>query len=185
MKHKREKEKTMTEQEKEIKTIKERNISLKLSDADCKRVFDLCGQYGITVSQLLENFIGDLVHGTYTNGSDERMYASNYFRRCWFGMFPEKTFVSFLLWNDELDDFVETLESLEECENALNEYEKNPNGDWDMEEIGYLKGDIEDCQNEILEMKQRFLQEHKNANWEEEVEKVKLFVKNRDKFIKC
>lgn len=30
----------MTEQEKEIKTIKERNISLKLSDADCKRVFD-------------------------------------------------------------------------------------------------------------------------------------------------
>lgn len=35
----------MTEQEKEIETIKERNIVVKLSDADCKRISDLCGEH--------------------------------------------------------------------------------------------------------------------------------------------
>ena len=29
--------------------------------------------------------------GTYSNGSDERDYADQWFERCWFGMFPEPT----------------------------------------------------------------------------------------------
>lgn len=59
------------EQEKEIATIKERTIYLNLSDADCKRISTYAAKANITVSQLLESFIGDLVNGTYTNGSDE------------------------------------------------------------------------------------------------------------------
>lgn len=59
------------EQKKEIETIKERQIFIKLSDADCERISKLCGAHNLTVGELLENFIGDLVCGTYTNGSDE------------------------------------------------------------------------------------------------------------------
>ncbi len=60
------------EKQKEIATIKERTIHLNLSDADCKRISTYAAKANITVSQLLESFIGDLVNGTYTNGSDER-----------------------------------------------------------------------------------------------------------------
>lgn len=55
---------------KEIKTVKERSITLKLSDADCDRIAKKAGRSGLTVATLLENFIGDLVGGTYSNGSD-------------------------------------------------------------------------------------------------------------------
>jgi hypothetical protein len=74
------------EQEKEIGTIKERTITLKLSDADCERIAKKAGEHGLTVGMLLENFIGDLIDGTYSNGSDERDRAEQWFERCWFGI---------------------------------------------------------------------------------------------------
>ena len=59
----------------EIETIKPRTITVNLSNADVKRLAEKSGEGGLTISELLENFIGDLVDGTYSNGSDERMYA--------------------------------------------------------------------------------------------------------------
>lgn len=69
----------MSTQEEEFKTICGRNFTLNLSTADALRLFDKAGSVGLTPSELLENFIGDLVCGTYTNGSDERMYANDWF----------------------------------------------------------------------------------------------------------
>ena len=63
------------EQKKEIETIRERKITVKLSDADCDRLARKCGEHGLTIGELIENFVGDLVGGTYSNGSDERDYA--------------------------------------------------------------------------------------------------------------
>lgn len=85
------------QQKKEIKTIKERKITVKLSDKDCNRLARKCGKHGLTVGELIENFIGDLVGGTYSNGSDERDYAERWFERCWFGMFQEPTLLNHLL----------------------------------------------------------------------------------------
>ena len=59
------------EQQKEIETIRERKITVKLSDADCDRLARKCGEHGLTIGELIENFVGDLVGGTYSNGSDE------------------------------------------------------------------------------------------------------------------
>lgn len=85
-------------QEEEIKTIKSRNYNLNLSDADVERLAEKALSYGLTAAELLENFIGDIVNGTYSNGSDERMYASEWAERCWFALdSPEKTFYSFFL----------------------------------------------------------------------------------------
>lgn len=94
------------EQSKEIKSIKKRKIYLELSDEDVDRVCKKAGVVGLNVSELLQNFIGDLVDGTYSNGSDERMYASQWFERCWFGMFPEKSFLRYLIEWNETDDFL-------------------------------------------------------------------------------
>ena len=90
------------EQQKEIATIKERTIHLNLSDADCKRISTYAAKANITVSQLLESFIGDLVNGTYTNGSDEGDCAQEWFERCGYGMNSEKTFLRYIL--EEGDD---------------------------------------------------------------------------------
>lgn len=84
------------EQKKEIETIRERKITVKLSDADCDRLARKCGEHGLTIGELIENFVGDLVGGTYSNGSDERDYADQWFERCWFGMFPEPTLLNHL-----------------------------------------------------------------------------------------
>ena len=53
----------------EIETIKPRTITVNLSNADVKRLAEKSGEGGLTISELLENFIGDLVDGTYSNGS--------------------------------------------------------------------------------------------------------------------
>ena len=76
---------------------RERKITVKLSDADCDRLARKCGEHGLTIGELIENFVGDLVGGTYSNGSDERDYADQWFERCWFGMFPEPTLLNHLL----------------------------------------------------------------------------------------
>ena len=51
------------EQQKEIETIRERKITVKLSDADCDRLARKCGEHGLTIGELIENFVGDLVGG--------------------------------------------------------------------------------------------------------------------------
>lgn len=96
------------QQKKEIETIRKRTIELELSDADVKRIAEKAGAHGMTVGKLLESFIGDLVCGTYSNGSDERDLAGQWFDRCWFGMFPEMTFLSWLIEWGGIDEVLPT-----------------------------------------------------------------------------
>ena len=125
----------MTEQEKEIKSIKPRKYELKLSDADVERIAKKAGSYGLTVSELLENFIGDLVYGTYTNGSDERMYAQQWSERCWFAYEPEKTLVQYLCngWEYDFSDLFSALERIEDAKEDIEDSKRkieNPGEEW-------------------------------------------------------
>lgn len=118
----------MTEHEKEIETIKPREYSLKLSDADVIRIAKTAGAYDMTVSELLENFIGDLVNGTYTNGSDERMYAQQWAERCWFSYDPDKSLVKYLCDDGreyEFSDLWDVLERIEDAEEDVRSAEEN------------------------------------------------------------
>ena len=113
-------------QQEEIKTIRPRQITLNLSDADVKRISEKSGRVGLTVSQLLESFIGDLVDGTYTNGSDERMYANQWFDRCWFSMdfiYENSTFLRFLLNYNEynIEDIISYWQDMKDCEDSKDE----------------------------------------------------------------
>lgn len=112
-------------QKKEIETIKKHQLVLSLSDADVERLCEKTAAVGITPETLLENFIGDLVDGTYSNGSDERMYAEQWFERCWFSLFAEKTFVCYLAQEGMLEEVInsmETVELLEEETEDLDVY---------------------------------------------------------------
>lgn len=132
------------QQAQEIETIKERTVKLKLSDADCDRLLKKAGEHGLTVAELLQNFIGDLVDGTYTNGSDERMYAQDWFGRCGFGMFPEHTLLRYLLQNDyDVDDFVTAWDEQENYQEHPEEYAEEK-ADLDEGEKLWFEEDLEE-----------------------------------------
>ncbi|HEX2938874.1 MAG TPA: hypothetical protein VHO66_08145 [Ruminiclostridium sp.] len=95
------------EQQKEIATIKPRTITIELSDADVDRLCGKAGGVGMTASELIESFIGDLVDGTYSNGSDERDYAEQWFDRCGYDYYTANP--TFLRWLIELGDVNEAI----------------------------------------------------------------------------
>ena len=153
------------EQEIEIKTIKERSITLNLSDADCERIAEKAGKHGLTIGKLLENFIGDLVSGTYSNGSDERMYANKWFERCWFGMFPEENLLKHLLeYGHDIDDFITVYDE-------LKYYGKNPEEFSEQLELAKEKGEeMLWFEREYHDYIDEFMKNNENADLEKEIE---------------
>lgn len=135
-------------QKNEIETIKLRTIIVNLSDADVKRLAEKSGEGGLTISELLENFIGDLVNGTYSNGSDERMYAEQWYQRCWFAMFSDDTFLKFLLLWGDLDDFIDLMNEMESSKKEMAEVTADAE-DCSAEEREELQEYINDLQKEI------------------------------------
>lgn len=164
------------QQQKEIATIKPRNITLNLSDADCERIAKRAGSHSLTVAQLLENVIGDLVGGTYSNGSDERDYADNWFNRCWFGMYPEETLLKHFIdeWID-VEDFLDTLDNIKTAEEDIKAYQEKQEA-YDEEEISYIKDDLEYWQEQYHDSVDEWLKNHKDADIEKEIEKVRKWL---------
>lgn len=62
--------------------MSEHKIKIIISDKDNERLFDLLGRHGLTMGELFENVICDLVGDG--NGSDEREMMNRWFERCWF-----------------------------------------------------------------------------------------------------
>lgn len=168
-------------QNKEIATIRERNITVKLSDADCERLVRKCGAHGLSVGALIEKFIGDLVCGTYSSGGDERMYAEQWFERCWFGMFPEKTLLNHLLcWGYDPEEYLDCLDNIETATKEKEYLAEHP--EEADEEAQYLDDDIEDWQEELRSMKKNWKPDGE-PNMEEELELIKKWVKEREDLI--
>ena len=158
------------EQQKEIETIKERNIKIKLSDADCERIRKLAGKSGLSVGELLENFIGDLVGGTYSNGSDERDRAEQWYERCWFSWMNEDTLLHYLLdWGHDVDDFLTAVDEKEY-------YEVNPQ-DFTEEVEKLEEGEKLWFIDEIEEITKPYLEKNSDANLMEEIEKCRKWLK--------
>lgn len=155
-------------QEAEIKTIKERNFKLKLSDADVERLFIKAGRAGLTVSELLENFIGDLVDGTYSNGGDERDCAERWFNRCWFGDPArewggiEITFLQWLITNNTVDQAVDAWDVVQTYteQEVLNDDEAN--------DLACARSELSDVFSEYMQEKQAV----KDSTLENEMPKV-------------
>ena len=79
--------------EKSLKRI----VSIRLYQDEVEELCRKSGKVGLSIGELFENFVADLICGTHTNGSDERMYIEQWFDRCYFSIMPEETFLSYLL----------------------------------------------------------------------------------------
>lgn len=105
-------------QKEEIQTIRERTITVKLSDADCQRLAEKAAEAGETIDSLMEGFIGDLVDGTYTHGSDEVDCAQRWFERSY--LFTcQTTFLSYLIQYGEVNEIIERLSDIEDMKKDI------------------------------------------------------------------
>lgn len=165
--------KDYSNQKAEIATIKERNITISLSDEDCRRLLIKAGSVGFTVDELLRNFVGDLVDGTYSNGSDERMYANQWLERCGFSYFSESTLLSYLLntFNYGIDavkrliDYYDEVNELKVSIAQAKEYSEDCKNN-----IQSLEDDLEGCWINYHSYVDEFLDEHPDADIKKEID---------------
>lgn len=78
-------------------TKKDRVFVLQLNDRDYWEIAERAAVAGMSVEQLMQHFIGDLVDGADTSGSDEHMLANDWFERCGFWK-AEEGAVAKLAW---------------------------------------------------------------------------------------
>lgn len=170
------------EQKKEIETIREKNIVVKLSEVDCERVSELCGEHGLTVGQLVENFIGDLVSGTYTNGSDERSMARAYFERCWFGMFPKETLLNYFLYMGfDVAELLNVLDNIETAKEEIEYSKENPE-EYDEEELSFLEDDLNYWNKEFHRYVDDYMKKHPDVDFDKEMEAIKKWHEEKERF---
>ena len=120
---------------------KKRAFTLELTDEDTADFIRKCYQDGTTPAEVLEGFINDLIAGSRTRGSDERMYAGQYYERCGYGFFFSGEYRTFTQWLlSEYGDY-----SLKEIIDSLD-FTKTIE-----EDIAYLKEHPEECEEGELE----------------------------------
>lgn len=132
----------------EMKTIRDRTVTIRLSDTDCVRLAQKAGAVGMTVGDLLQFFIRDLVCSIQSNGSDERDLAAQWFDRVGFELWADNTFLRWLIRHGDVQEFIGHYEVLQECQEDLNDKEPVNSREDNLQEIEYQKGWLESTYNE-------------------------------------
>ena len=139
-------------QQKEIETIRERTFKMRLSDADVERLALKAASGGLLPEELLENFIGDLVWGTYSNGSDERLCAEQWFDRCWFSSYsPTSSLLQHLARMGCLGHAIELREKLKYSREDVVDPELT------MEEKSEIAQDVREVEKELSELMGKYI----------------------------
>lgn len=162
--------------------IKERNITVNLSDVDCEKLVRKCGMHGLTVGEMIENFVSDLIGSIHSNGNDESMYANKWLGRCWFGISPETTFLNHLLcWGYDPEDYLNAMDNIETAKEEKKYLEEHP-GEADEEEVSYIDDDIADWEEGLKKMRKNWKPE-KEPNMEKENEIIRKWLDEKEKLL--
>ena len=114
-----------------------RSVPVRISDKDLKALAEKCGRDGITVQELFEVFVGDLTGGVFYSGSDEGMYADQWYDRHGFSWMNEDILLSHLLDYGSASSVEEFLSAWDE-----REYYKSHPEEADPEEYQWWEDDI-------------------------------------------
>lgn len=170
------------EQEKE--TVFPRQFYLQLSDEDVKSLFEKAGRVSLTVEELLENFVADLVVGEKSNGSDERMYAESWFERCWFSFEEYDSFLAYLLKNYSYEDFTSNQNLISVCESELEDLdisEFESESDY-AEELEYIKRRKTEAEEEIQKLYEDYCKcSGSHKEYQQEISKIADYGENLKK----
>lgn len=168
------------EARKEAETVAPRTFTVNLSDADVKRLFEKAAEASLTPEELFENFVGDLVDGTYSNGSDECMYAQEWYDRCWFSFDYFGSFLAYLVRECEYEDFIDSFDTAEESAEELANMNTEDFIDKESydEELDYFSLRLEDANKEIKKIFDGYCEYNKDHK--EYDEELKSVLKYRD-----
>ena len=159
-------------------TFVECEKSIRLPIDDWKSLMRKCGEYGISIEELFQSFIEDLVDGIYSNRSDVRMYAEQWLRSAYQ---PDNSLLSWLFYDyiGDVDGFVDLLENIDTGKRELIYYAEHPE-EYNEEEIEFLQTDMLDWEDTLRECKADYLKYNPSADWDIEVKKVKDWYRNYD-----
>lgn len=148
-----------------------RTLNMVLEDDDLMLLAEKAGEAGLKISELLENFVADLISSSRTNGSDERTYANQWFERCWFAMDFSRTFLSYLCYEGLVDNAVDLWQDIQYYR-QLDDLDEE-----DRLEVQMLQGELADLHNRYLEqqdMKESPLDEDMKdvIEWHEDYKKL-------------
>lgn len=136
------------------------NFAISLCEDDVKALIRKSLAVGMTAEELIYAFIGDLVDGSATRGSDERMYLDQWFSRCNFSLFSNNHLLQSLGDLESIDEFISLHEyiadGLQELKNykamepdeLLSEKDINDNIAGIKEDIEFWKQQIDDYYND-------------------------------------
>lgn len=164
-------------QKAEIETIKPRSFSLELSDADVKRLYEKAYSNGITPAQLLQDYIGDLLDGTYTRGSDERMYAQQYFDRCIY-TWPDdpRSFLQWALEEYRIDDIADELETLDYATGDIKYYEEHPDDQPQPGELDNLQASKTEAESELAAIYEEYTASKGNEPYSDGIAAIRRYL---------
>lgn len=140
--------------------LKERTIKIRLTDKDNMALLMKAGECDVSVSDLIQSFVCDLIGSDYSMGSDERMYANEWFRRSNMTNFVDKSFLVYLSENYLLGTMMKELETIDSINRGIEEAKSelaDPKYPWDKivrktanEEV-FAYHSYEEWRDEILE----------------------------------
>lgn len=163
---------------------RKRTVNLNLSDEDCDLLYELCGKHDITISEIFESFINDLVDGDYSSGSDERHYINSWFNRC-FGETTE-TLLSYLVWQYDVREFLYLIDAIAKAERTLEDYKTNT-AQYDLKEVEVLEEEMQDnlayWKEQYDDIMSEWLTGHPEADLEKEIENVRKWYREKEHMI--
>ena len=110
----------------------------------------------------------------FNHGSDERMYAEQWYQRCWFAMFSDDTFLKFLLLWGDLDAYIDLMDELESNKKEMAEMTADAE-EYSSEERDELQEYINDLQKEKDYYWNKFLERKRQKEsyvFEKEIENI-------------
>lgn len=161
-----------------MEDAKKRTIAVNLTDEECDALARKCGAIRLTVGELIESFINDLVDGSRSNGSDEREYADQWFERCFL---EEQTLLNHLLcYGYEPEDYLELLDNIETAQEEKTYLREHP--EEAGEEAQYIDDDIVCWEDELKDLRADWKPDYE-PKMDEEIEIIRKWVREKEDLI--
>ncbi len=152
--------------------LQPRQVTLQLSDMHCEEIFKICGKRNLTVSQLLETFLKDLL------GEEPSVFESNEcaLAKRWLEEydFYHKPNNNLLVFLDEYGVDVQEFSQLGYNIDIIQETLKNVKFFEEDEEN--IRVELKTYEEEFNDYKSRFLKENPDADWEKELKEVRTWL---------
>lgn len=159
--------------------IYECRLTLKLTGEDADRLCRKAGEAGVSVPELLEEFIGDLIDGRHTGGSDERECADAWFERRYSMQCDDDDFVRYVLMHEDGERLLKIRQYIKEDEPDLQDEEYREDWDGIRENVEAWRSELEEAYAGFLEWSGR---KRTEGNLEEDMQRLEDWKESVERF---